>query len=373
MPRKKVLVAMSGGVDSSVAAALLKEEGHEVAGATIRTWAPDRCVERNTRACCGLSGVEDAREVADTLGIPYWVFNFEKEFKTHVVDYFVSDYVKGRTPNPCIACNEHVKFRLFLARARQLGFEAMATGHYAGIRFHPSREAYTVAEGRDPVKDQSYVLFPLSQDVLSHLMLPLGRFAKSEIRDRARRLGLCVSEKPDSQEICFIPSNRYGEFVEGRITQARPANGEAPGLDAPRPGRVRTREGKILGAHRGYFHYTRGQRRGLGIPSRERLYVLETLPQTNEVVVGTKEEVFGSSCVVGRVNWFLRPETSAPLRAFVKIRSQHRKAPASLAILEGDRVRVDFEDPQDAITPGQGAAFYHGSEIFGGGWIESVL
>ncbi len=361
MEKKKILVAMSGGVDSSVAAALLKEQGHDVAGATIRTWASNECADRNTKSCCGLSGVEDAREVAESLEIPYWVFNFEKDFKKHVVDYFAAEYLKGRTPNPCIACNEHIKFRLFLHRARQLGYDFIATGHYAKMGHDESRDLFYLREGLDPTKDQSYVLFPLAQDLLRQLFLPLGGFTKTEIRAKARELNLCVMDKPDSQEICFIPSNDYGQFLKREF-----------GKGVAKPGPIRTRDGKILGEHEGFFHYTRGQRRGLGVAHSERLYVIETHPETNEVVVGTKADIFGRSFVVGRVNWFLKPMTSDPSRVHVKIRSQHEKAPAAMTIQESGSVRVLFDDPQDAITPGQAAVFYDGSRVLGGGWIDSV-
>lgn len=351
---------MSGGVDSSVAAAILKEQGHEVAGATIRTWASDTCADLNTKACCGLSGVEDARDVAETLGIPYWVFNFEKEFKKYVVDYFASEYVKGRTPNPCVACNEHIKFRLFLQRARELGYDSIATGHYAQIE-HINGEP-VISEGEDAGKDQSYVLFPLDRDVLAHLYLPIGKFTKVEIRAQAAGLNLTrVAGKPDSQEICFIPSNDYGKFLQNSY------QGETKVI--PQKGVIRTRGGKVMGEHEGYFHYTRGQRRGLGVAHSERLYVLETLPETNEVIVGTKEEVFGLRCIVGRMNWFVPPREK--FSAHVKIRSQHTKAPAEVTILEDGRAFVEFEDPQDAITPGQGAVFYDARKVLGGGWIDS--
>ena len=355
--KQKILVAMSGGVDSSVAAALLVEQGHEVAGATIRTWASNTCVDRNTRSCCGLTGVEDAREVAERLGIRYWVFNFEEEFKRHVVDYFASEYLKGRTPNPCIACNEHIKFRLFLRRARQLGFDAVATGHYAQLAQDGASGNYYIEEGIDPTKDQSYVLFPLGQEVLAHLHFPIGNYRKTEIRERARALGLSsVMEKPDSQEICFIPSNDHGTFLEREF-------------DAPKQsGVIRTKDGKILGTHPGYYHFTRGQRRGLGVAHSERLYVLETIPATNEVVVGTKEEVLDLEFRVSRVNWFLKPR-GKNFRSEVKIRSQHSKAPAAIEMVNEEEVRVRFEEPQEAVTPGQAAVFYEGSKVLGGGWI----
>lgn len=354
---------MSGGVDSSVAAALLKEEGHEVAGATIRTWASDSCADINTKTCCGITGVEDAREVADSLGIPYWVFNFEKEFKQFVVDYFTAEYLKGRTPNPCIACNEHIKFRLFLSRARQLGYDFIATGHYAQLNYDAQEDTFFFTEGLDISKDQSYVLFPLDRDVLKHLILPLGKYTKSEIRAKAKDLNLCVADKPDSQEICFIPSNDYGAFLKREKPEAASAQAQ---------GSIRTKDGKILGEHSGFFNYTRGQRRGLGVAHTERLYVIETDPQKNEVVVGAKGDVLNRTCEVGKVNWFLKPGNKLNFRAEVKIRSQHKKAPATVEVKSDRRsVKVIFDEAQDAITPGQAAVFYDGPLVLGGGWIDS--
>jgi tRNA-uridine 2-sulfurtransferase len=369
MKKRKVLVAMSGGVDSSVAAALLKEEGYEVGGATIRTWAPNDCELLNTRSCCGLSGVEDAREVAHSLDIPYWVFNFEKSFKAHVVDYFAAEYKQGRTPNPCIACNEHVKFRQFLVRAKQLGFDAIATGHYARIDYSSSQQAYYIAEGVDQRKDQSYVLFPLSASLLQDVLMPLGRFTKTFIREKARALGLhAVMDKPDSQEICFIPSNDYGTFLQREYSKNKT---DQKSTTPAGKGPIRMRDGRVLGQHEGYFHFTRGQRRGLGVAHKERLYVLDTKPETNEVVVGTREEIFESSCIVGGMNWFLA-SAQPVFRAQVKIRSQHRKAHATVTILDKGKARIVFDEAQDAITPGQGAVLYENEKVLGGGWIQDV-
>jgi tRNA-specific 2-thiouridylase len=282
------------------------------------------------------------------------------------VDYFASEYIKGRTPNPCIACNEHIKFRLFLDRARKMGFDAIATGHYASLEKDPATGRLVIAEGVDVTKDQSYVLFPLKQDLLKDLFLPLGGYTKKEIREKAGRLGLCVTNKPDSQEICFIPSNDYREFMTK----------EFPDKEAG-VGNIVTPSGEIIGQHEGYFHYTRGQRRGLGVAYKERLYVLETRPKTNEVVVGTKDDVFGLECRIGRMNWFVshareRNDPRSTFQARVKIRSQHSKALAMVTILSDDQAEILFDEPQDAITPGQGAAIYDGSRILAGGWIDSV-
>lgn len=348
---------MSGGVDSSVAAFLLKKEGFEVGGATIRTWAPGDCAEKNTKACCGVIGVEDARSVAWKLGIPHYVFNFEAEFKTHVVDYFSSEYLKGRTPNPCIACNQHIKFSLFLKRARSLGYDAIATGHYARLNFDETEQQYSIQEGKDPEKDQSYVLFPLPQGILKHLYLPIGEYSKSEIRLLARELNLCVADKPDSQEICFIPSNDYPEFLrrEKKLED--------------QPGPIQDIHGNILGKHCGYYHYTIGQRKGLRIPFKHALYVTSIIPSTNTVVVGPKERVTNRSCRVERINWFVHLNGNKSMRVQAKIRSRHQKAWAYLEWCSDNEAVVTFDEPQEAVTPGQACVFYDGVRVLGGGWI----
>jgi len=352
-----VLVAMSGGVDSSVACHLLLEAGYEVRGATIRTWETNGCETAHSRSCCARDGVEDARRVARALNIPYYVFNFQREFRENVIDYFSREYMKGRTPNPCIACNNHIKFRLFLRRAQAFGMDYIATGHYARITRDEVTGRHLLREGNDPNKDQSYVLFGLDQDVLNRTLLPCGEYRKEKIRDIAKQLGLVNAEKPDSMEICFIPKNNYREFLKKNAGAK-----EQKGL-------IRSTAGEVLGEHTGFFNYTVGQRRGLGIAAKEPLYVKELHPETNEVIVGTQEEVFRTTFRVSDMNWIAELNGKDTYEFDVKIRSRHPKARAWVKRLDDRTVEVSFAEPQDAVTPGQAAVFYDGDVVVGGGWI----
>jgi len=357
----KVLVAMSGGVDSSVAAWLLAREGYQVLGATMKTWASESCDKLHTRSCCSREGVEDARRIASRLGIPYAVFDFEKEFKEAVVDYFSAQYLAGMTPNPCIVCNEKIKFRLFRKRAEALGAQWIATGHYARVGRDGASGRYFIEEGLDHEKDQSYVLFSLSQEELAPLVLPLGGLKKTEVRKIAKEAGFPLHDKPDSQEICFIPDDDYAGFLARELS-----------LEG-RPGNIRDRNGKILGTHPGYFHFTIGQRRGLGIAHPVPLYVTGVDCRKNEVIVGPKEEVASRSFLVENLHWMLPLKEGGEGRFQVKIRSAHRRADAAVRAAMDGAVRVEFDKPQEAITPGQAAVFYDGSRIAGGGWIREVL
>ncbi len=358
----RVLCAMSGGVDSSVAAALLVEQGHEVIGVTMNTWGevhPDFVLNEHS-GCCSLSAVEDARAVANQLGIPYYVFNFQGHFAETVVDYFLEEYTHGRTPNPCIACNRHVKFAAFLDRARQLECEYIATGHYAVTgedAAFPGRRL--LGKSADPGKDQTYVLYNLTQDALAHTMFPIGHLHKSETRRIAARLGLhVVADKPDSQEICFVLDQDYARFV----TERRP--------EAAQPGPLLSTGGEILGEHRGLPYYTIGQRRGIGLAAGKPLYVVDIDPERNAVIVGDDPEVLRSELIANDLNWIALTGLEAPRHCTAKIRSAGREAACRIEPLPGGQVRVRFDGPVRAPAPGQAVVFYAGPWVLGGGTIR---
>lgn len=360
--KKRVVVGMSGGVDSSVAAWLLQEQGYEVIGVTMQIWQDEdnTAVEENG-GCCGLSAVEDARRVAGVLGIPYYVMNFKREFRTQVMDYFVRAYMEGRTPNPCIACNRYVKWESLLKRSLEIGADYIATGHYARIcRTEAGR--YAVCNSATAGKDQTYALYSLTQEQLSHTLMPVGAYTKEEIRGMAERIGLPVAKKPDSQEICFIPDRDYGRFIE-----------EDTGRK-PEQGNFVTKDGRVLGRHRGIIHYTVGQRKGLGLALGRPAFVTEIRPESNEVVIGEAEDVFTKHLECGNLNFMAWADLMEPRRVLAKIRYSHAGAPATITRTGGDRIVCEFDGPVRAVTPGQAAVFYDeegrvacGGEILRGG------
>jgi tRNA-uridine 2-sulfurtransferase len=359
---------MSGGVDSSAAAAILKEQGHELVGFTMQLWNQNRGISVDSEGqplpsrCCSLDDVYDARRVAEELGFPFYVLNLEREFERDVVQPFVTSYLNGETPIPCVACNSRLKFASLDRLALSLGCEKVATGHYARVEFDSVNNRYRLLRGLDPKKDQSYFLWELTQDQLSRSMFPLGEMSKPEARDAARRHTLAVAEKSESQEICFVPDGDYAGFID-RYLAAEDQTARLPGA-----GEIVATNGEVVGEHAGIHHYTIGQRRGIGISSAQPLYVTGIDSQRNRIVVGNMDELLGDEFTAG-VNWIALDNPTAAVRAEVRVRYRHTAEPATITPLPEARARVKFDEPQRAITPGQATVFYRGDEVVGGGWI----
>jgi tRNA-specific 2-thiouridylase len=359
MSKGKVMLGMSGGVDSSVAAAVLIEQGYEVIGVTMQIW-PDMQDKRKQAegGCCSLSAVDDARRVANRLGINYYVLNFKDVFQQKVIDYFINEYLSGRTPNPCIACNRFVKFEALLSKAVSMGMDYIATGHYARITYDDVTGRYLLKKSVTAGKDQTYALYTMTQYQLERTLFPIGDFKKDEVRALAREYGLPVASKPDSQEICFVEDNDYGRFI-------------AENTDADvKPGCFVDKEGNVLGMHRGIIHYTVGQRKGLGISFGKPMYVADIRPGDNTVVLGDASEVFTSGLTASDPNFISVDELRDEMKVTAKIRYSAKEAPAVIRPLDGNRVEVIFDKLQRAITPGQAVVFYDGDTVVGGAVID---
>ncbi len=363
-----IAVAMSGGVDSSVVAGLLRRDGERVVGMTMQLWnqkrIPELATENPTGRCCSLDDVYDARQVAQLLDIPYYVVNFEERFEQQVVKPFVDEYLAGRTPIPCTLCNNFIKFDQFLEMAEGIGAREIATGHYARVAWNADSGRWEMRRSLDRAKDQTYFLFGLKQEQLARTRFPLGGMEKTQVRELARELGIPTAAKPDSQEICFVPNGDYAAFIDGYFKE----QGIAPSTTR---GEIVTAEGQVVGQHSGVHHFTVGQRRGLGVSASEPLYVISTEPATRRVVIGRNDDLLRASMDVRDTNWISIAAPATPVRAEVKIRNKHSAAAATLyPTSDAARVEVRFDEPQRAVTPGQAAVFYHGDLVLGGGWIK---
>jgi tRNA-specific 2-thiouridylase len=365
---KTIAVAMSGGVDSSTVAAMLRADGNNVIGLTMQLWNQRRLAGREGMPeqvqgrCCSLDDVYDARRVAQTIGIPYYVVNHEERFEREVVRPFVQEYLSGRTPIPCSLCNNHLKFDQLLMVARQIGADTLATGHYARVEFDTARERWLLRRPVDTAKDQTYFLFGLTQEQLSRTIFPLGGMTKPEVRELARAQGLAIAEKPDSQEICFVPGGDYKRFLDAYLAE----QGETlPDTS----GELVTTDGRVLGEHEGIHNFTVGQRKGLGVATGSPLYVIQIKGDAGQVVVGGSDELYSKALRARRVNLISVAEVDRPMRVSVKIRHRHEPAPAMLEKAGDNEILITFDEAQRAVTPGQAAVFYDGEVVVGGGWI----